>query len=1096
MKKTIVSVLLILCTLLALFPVSLSAAPLAATYHPDDVAVLNAIAAAHPELGWAQAPEDGSGKADGWANSVWWNEDTPKRVYKLGLDEKGLSGSLDVRGLTKLMQLSCAFNALSSIDANDLQELYKLNCAHNALTSLNVSGSTALKNLYCDRNKLTELDLSGFPALYWVHCEYNELTTLNVTGLTNLTYVFCDCNRLSTLDFSNLEKLRYISCYSNQLTSLSVSGCAELEGLECYCNQLGSLEVTGLTALEYLDCSHNLLTGSLDVTNTALSTLYCNNNRLSGLNLGSLTDLYMLECQFNQLTSLDVSGLTALEDLSCYSNKLTTLDVRALSELYHLNCEDNLLTSLNVRDLENLLFLYCGYNYLTELDVYGTGLRRLWIRSNCLTDQSEVTGKTIDWDGEDFRYDTQYPEYVDVTFTAEQTGGVSGTTDSTGIVLTFDQAVADLPPEHIYIRGKSGEVFMDDLICSDESNVSDTWTIVLDAVFAEEELSIFILSFENYRLPKEPQTTMVYKATGPVTYKVTVHGGTAVPETAIMGTVVEITTNPAEDGKRFAGWTVNSGGAVLADATAAVTSFQMPANDVDITANYEDVYYQVTVHGGTADRETAILGANVEITANPAEDGKRFSGWTVNSGGAVLADATAIVTNFQMPANDVDITANYADVYYQVTVHGGTADRETAILGANVEITANPAEDGKRFAGWIVNSGGAVLADATAAVTSFQMPANDVDITANYEDVNYQITVHGGTADWETAILGTSVEITANPAEDGKRFAGWIVNSGGAVLADAAAVVTSFQMPAQDVDITANYEDVPEPDPYQIVVFRTGWQTEYCLGDAVALAARAEGGTPPYRYEFYTLGPDDTKTILRNEAYSNTYSWTPTKVGDYRVGVEVKDATGQILHQVKELTILNTPLELAVFRTGWQTEYCLGDTVALAARAEGGVAPYRYQFYAVGSDGVEHKLRNYAYSNIYGWEPLVADTWQLGVRVKDATGDTVSQLKNVTVRDFPPLGIAVFRAGYKDRYNSGEAIPLAARAEGGAPSYRYQFYWVDVEGTKTVLRDYAWSNIFSWIPKVNGNYEVHVSVKDSNGTVIDEQRRIYVGPAD
>ncbi len=950
MKRKIAAVLLTLCTLLVLFPAPASVAAAAATYHPDDVAALNTIAAAHPELGWAQAPEDGTAVADGWDGSVWWNADAPKRVYKLVLNEKGLTGSLDVRGLTELEQLSCTFNELSSIDAGGLKELYNLNCAHNKLTSLNMSGSTALKYLYCDRNKLTGLDLSAFPKLYWVHCEYNELTFLNVTGLTNLSYFFCENNRLSSLDLSNLENLLYFYCYNNQLTSLNVNGCTALEGMECYNNLLGSLDVNGLEALDYLDCSHNLLTGTLDVRNTALSTLYCNNNRLSGLNLGGLTDLYKLDCYLNQLTSLDVSGLTSMEYLDCFSNKLTTLDVRELSELFHLDCEDNQLTSLHVRDLANLLFLYCSCNYLTELDVYGTSLRRLWVRSNCMTDESKVTGKTIDWDGDDFRYDTQYPQYIDVTFTATQTGGTSGTVDSTGIVLTFDQAVEDLPRDNIWVWGASGYADRAGLICSNENDFSDTWTIELGEVYTEEELHISILSFEEYRLPSEPQTTMVYKATGPVTYNITVHGGTADRETAILGTVVEITANPAGDGKRFTGWTVNSGGAVLDDETADVTTFQMPAHDVEVTANYEDVYYQVTVHGGTADRETAILGTVVEITANPAGDGKRFTGWTVNSGGAVLDDETADITTFQMPAHDVEVTANY--------------------------------------------------------------------------------------------------------------------------------------------------EDIPEPDPYHIAVFRTGWQSEYLLGDTVALAARAEGGVKPYHYQYYTLGPDDTKTILSTYRYSNIFNWTPATTGDYRIGVEVKDAEGQIRNQVKEVSIRGIPLKVAVFRAGWQTEYLLGNKVALAARAKGGVAPYRYQYYAVGSDNVERILSDYAYSNIYSWQPQVADTWQVGVRIKDATGEIVSQVKNVIVRAFPPLKIAVFRAGYKDQYDSGQVVALAARAEGGAVPYRYQFYVVDSAGNKTVLRDYAYSNIFSWTPGHDDDYEVHVSVKDGDGTVIDVQRNISVGSAE
>ncbi|MDI9470126.1 MAG: hypothetical protein QM296_07965, partial [Bacillota bacterium] len=575
MKRKMLAVLLMLCTLLALFSAPVSAAAVAPTYDPNDVAVLNAIAAAHPQLGWAQAPEDGTAEADGWDGSVWWNEETPMRVTRLDLEEMGLGGSLDVGGLT---------------------ELYILDCSDNELTELNVRGAEALEYLHCDHNKLTELDLSQSPALYWVHCEHNVLTTLNVTGLTNLKYFYCNNNRLSSLDLSNREELWEVSCYNNQLTYLNVEGCTELDDLDCSYNLLADpLNVNDCTELRNLNCSCNRMSGTLDVSNTALVWLYCNDNRLSGLNLSGLTDLYYVDCYFNQLTSLDVSGLTALEILDCFSNKLTTLDVRGLSELYYLDCDDNQLTSLHVRGLASLQYLYCRYNYLTELDVYGTDLRSLRISSNCLADKSKVTGKDINWDERSFQYETQYPEYIDVTFTAEQTGGVSGTQDSTGIVLTFSQAIEDLSGDEIWGWCASDEFYAVDFICSDESNVSDTWTIVLEGVYIEEEVSITVVSFANYRMPKEPQTTMIYKASEQKTYNVTVHGGTADPETAEAGTDIEITANPPAAGKRFTGWTVNSGGAVLEDETAVVTTFKMPASDVEVTANYEDVYYDVTV---------------------------------------------------------------------------------------------------------------------------------------------------------------------------------------------------------------------------------------------------------------------------------------------------------------------------------------------------------------------------------------------------------------------------------------------------------------------------------------------------------------------
>ena len=133
-------------------------------------------------------------------------------------------------------------------------------------------------------------------------------------------------------------------------------------------------------------------------------------------------------------------------------------------------------------------------------------------------------------------------------------------------------------------------------------------------------------------------------------------------------------------------------------------------------------------------------------------------------------------------------------------------------------------------------------------------------------------------------------------------------------------------------------------------------------------------------------------------------------------------------------------------------------------------------------------------SNIYPWTPLTPDTYTVGVDIYDSAGNKVTREKMITVTDgaSAPLQIAVFRAGYKKYYQRGETIALAARAEGGAVPYRYRFYVENSDGVTTVLRDYAYSNIYRWTPEVPGSYQVRVAVKDSTGTVVEEQREIIL----
>ncbi|MFE1148605.1 hypothetical protein ACFW42_16020 [Streptomyces albidoflavus] len=59
-----------------------------------------------------------------------------------------------------------------------------------------------------------------------------------------------------------------------------------------------------------------------------------------------------------------------------------------------------------------------------------------------------------------------------------------------------------------------------------------------------------------------------------------------------------------------------------------------------------------------------------------------------------------------------------------------------------------------------------------------------------------------------------TVELTADEPAEGMRFAGWRIDSGGPLNGiDLSSPSTTFTMPANDVEATALYEQVPTPTP-------------------------------------------------------------------------------------------------------------------------------------------------------------------------------------------------------------------------------------------------------------------------------------------
>jgi uncharacterized repeat protein (TIGR02543 family) len=130
--------------------------------------------------------------------------------------------------------------------------------------------------------------------------------------------------------------------------------------------------------------------------------------------------------------------------------------------------------------------------------------------------------------------------------------------------------------------------------------------------------------------------------------------------------------------------------------------------------------------------------------------------------------------------------------------------------GVAVSIRA-VAATGYHFVSWTAPAGS--FASATAAQTTFTMPAQDITVTANFEVGGaYTLTmaaspIMGGTPYDVTGASpyneGEIISIQATAAS-GYQFAGWAAPAGS--FANAYAAATTFTMPGQNVVVTATFQ--------------------------------------------------------------------------------------------------------------------------------------------------------------------------------------------------------------------------------------------------------------------------------------------------
>ena len=174
----------------------------------------------------------------------------------------------------------------------------------------------------------------------------------------------------------------------------------------------------------------------------------------------------------------------------------------------------------------------------------------------------------------------------------------------------------------------------------------------------------------KFVMPTEPVTVeAIYEDIPPVTFAVTVNGGTGSGEYAV-GETVTITLDTVPSGKRFKQWSV-SPAVTYAGGTnimSTIVKFIMPTNNVTVTSILANIYTLTVINGrinGTSINPAEYeAGAYVHIIADTAPSGMQFKEWeftpTVNLG---VSLKTIPYITISMPNHNVTAVAVYEDVH-------------------------------------------------------------------------------------------------------------------------------------------------------------------------------------------------------------------------------------------------------------------------------------------------------------------------------------------------------------------------------------------------------------------------------------------------
>lgn len=267
-------------------------------------------------------------------------------------------------------------------------------------------------------------------------------------------------------------------------------------------------------------------------------------------------------------------------------------------------------------------------------------------------------------------------------------------------------------------------------------------------------------------------------------------------------------------------------------------------NTLNVNSHRVRYFYNTGSTYNKQKRLTVILSVNQHKYQWQHDDTKHWrtceldycSGLT----GAQEAKAPHVYDN----AKDKDCnTCGYVRPLYTVTTVNATAKLESeaeelkapVAAGTEVILTAGNAPEGKTFAGWKlynVSDTESEITDetelakllkngiATTATLTLTMPAYNVKAEPYYSDIPYNIKAENCTVDKPEAAMGDTVTATRRALKANERFTGWTVTVNGVEQPDDFLTPDAndpakvrFTMPAENVEIKANFKGIPTLNP-------------------------------------------------------------------------------------------------------------------------------------------------------------------------------------------------------------------------------------------------------------------------------------------
>jgi hypothetical protein len=188
--------------------------------------------------------------------------------------------------------------------------------------------------------------------------------------------------------------------------------------------------------------------------------------------------------------------------------------------------------------------------------------------------------------------------------------------------------------------------------------------------------------------------------------------------------------------------------------------------------------------------------------------------------------------------------------------------------------------------------------------------------------------------------------------------------------------------------------------------------TTIVAGQSAPISVLTSGGTPPYSYEWFVNGVQNTSST------SNTFLFSPVTPSTYTIYVVVSDLNGYTDQSSNIIITVVAPLSTVLYPKS--SVISTGQTVVFTNSTAGGAPPYTYSYTANNVAGVTQEGNALTFNNI--------SSYLVTLTVNDMIGETATSQALVMVT--PPLEFTSFTANRTD-ISTDQAVRFTNATSGG-----------------------------------------------------------------